>query len=159
MNHISFGCYFLATALLRLGEKEKAQALYRECLDIRRALAKVSQAKEDQINLAIALARCGEHAEAAKIAHKVLSPPENSFVFIEAACILALCAGAAPEPSLHTAYVKETLDVIRKGYADGWRDLERLRVDPDLDPVRGDPAFQQMLQDFQQPPKSPAAAS
>jgi serine/threonine-protein kinase len=156
---ISFGCYFLATALLRLGEKDKAQALYRECLDIRRTLAKGPEAKVSQINLAIALARCGEHAEAAQIARKLLSSPENSMVFIEVACVFALCAGATPEAALQRTYTGETLAAIRKGFADGWRDLERLRVDPDLDPVRGDPAFQQMLQEFQQPPKSPAAGS
>jgi tetratricopeptide (TPR) repeat protein len=155
----SFGCYFLATALLRLGEKDKAQALYRECLDIRRPLAKGPEAKISQINLAIALARCGEHAEAAQISRTLLSPPQNSMVFIEVACVFALCAGATSEAALQRTYTGETIAAIRKGYADGWRDLERLRVDPDLDPVRGDPAFQQMLQQFQQPPKSPAAGS
>ena len=33
---IASGCYFLATALLRLGETAEAIELYRECLDIRR---------------------------------------------------------------------------------------------------------------------------
>jgi tetratricopeptide (TPR) repeat protein len=154
---VSFGCYFLATALQRLGESSKAQTLYRECLEIRRSLANDPEAKPSQINLAVALARCGEHEEAAAIARRLIeTPPKSSFIYIEVACALALCSGATSAPALKRTYTGETLEAIRKGYADGWRDLQRLKVDPDLDPVRDDPAFRRLLKELENASK-PAA--
>jgi serine/threonine-protein kinase len=146
------GCYFLATALLRLGEKAKAQVLYRECLEIRRSLPQDPGAKMSQVGLAVALARCGEHEEAARIARRLVStPPQNSLLYIEVACALALCSGATSDRALKSHYATETVAMIRKGCAEGWKDIERLRVDPDLDPIRGERAFQQLLRELQSP--------
>jgi hypothetical protein len=59
-------------------------------------------------------------------------------------------------PTLKRTYINETLSAIRKGFAGGWRDLKRLRVDPDLDAVRGDPGFKRLLEELERG-KKPAA--
>jgi serine/threonine-protein kinase len=147
---IARGCYYLATATLRLDQAAEAKLLYRECLELRRKLAIDPKAKLDQIDLIVAMARCGEHREAAEIARRmIVTPPKNSVIYVEVACALALCAGATSEPALKQTYTTETVTAIRKGFNDGWRDLERLQIDPDLDPVRGDPEFERLLLDFQ----------
>jgi serine/threonine protein kinase len=157
---IARGCYYLATALLRLHEVAEARRLYRECLDIRRSLVKDPAAKMDQIDLIVAMARCGEHEEAARIARRLIeTPPKNAAIYIEVACALALCAGAASESGLKHTYTAETVAAIRKGIAADWKDPERLGVDPDLDPVRADPEFQRLLRDLQDTQKPPPARS
>src|SRR5262249_26292141 len=143
-----------ATALTRLGETDNAKALYRECLDIRRALPQGPDDKIQQINLAVALARCGEHEEAVGISRRLLADSQHSAeIAIEVACALALCAGATADPALKSRYTEETYAAIRDGCAQGWKDFERFRVDPDLDPVRGDPAFGRLIAEFQNPGK------
>jgi serine/threonine-protein kinase len=151
---VARGCYYLATALLRLGETPKAQALYRECLEIRRSLPLAPDAKMQQVDLAVALARCGQHEEAARITRGVLDgPPLNSLLYIEVACARALCVGATSDPALKSRYAEETLAAIREGCKEGWKDYQRFRVDPDLDPIRGDPAFQRLLRELENPVK------
>jgi tetratricopeptide (TPR) repeat protein len=151
---VSSACYFLATALLRLGETAKAQALYRECLEIRRGLPQDPDARMQQIGIAVPMARCGEHGEAARIVRHILTATsDNPRISVEAACALALCAGATDDPAQKSKYTEETVAALRRGCAEGWEDFERFRVDPDLDPVRGDPAFKQLLQDVQKPAK------
>jgi serine/threonine-protein kinase len=146
--------YYLATALLRLGEKEASMKSYRVCRDLRRKLAGDSNARLAQIDLMLALARCGEHLEGAEIAHRAIkSPPQNAELYIEVACGLALCAGSAEkfEQTLARTYADEAVAAIRRGQALGWRDDERLKVDPDLDPVRSNPGFQQLLAELKAP--------
>ena len=87
----------------------------------------------------LALARCGDHAEAALIARRAIrKPPQNAELYIETACGLALCSGAAEklDPALARTYADEAVAAIRSGRDRGWRDVERLKVDPDLDPIR-----------------------
>ncbi len=156
---VASGCYFLATALLRLGQTAKAHELYRECLTIRRSLVQDPEAKWPQIGLAMALARCGEHEEAARIARRlVMKPPLSSEIYVEAACALALCSGATSDPTLRSKYAQESLESIRMACAEGWKDFERFKVDPDLDPIRGDPRFQRLLQELQNPATAAAAS-
>jgi serine/threonine-protein kinase len=149
--------YFLATALLRLGDKGGSMKSYRTCRDLRRALAADPNARLAQIDLMLALGRCGDHAEGAAIGRRLLAAaPGNGDLYIEVACGLALCAGAAAEKSevaLARTYTDEAVAAIRRGRERGWRDLERLKIDPDLDPIRSDPGFQRLLADLRTPAK------
>ncbi len=73
-----------------------AAAVYRRCLDIRKALVTIPKAKMPQVEVMLALARCGEHAEAAKIAESLVAgDPLNEQVYFQSACGYALAAGAA----------------------------------------------------------------
>ena len=146
--------YYLATALLRLGEKDESMKSYRVCRDLRRKLASDTNARLAQLNLMLALARCGDHLEAGEIARRTInSPPQNADLFIEVACGLALCAGSAEklDQPLASTYADEAVAAIRRGQALGWRDAERLKIDPDLDPIRSNPGFQRLLVDRRAP--------
>ncbi len=113
-----------------------------------------------QIDLMVALARCGEHARAAEIAKAlVTTPPKNEQIYFQAACGFALAAGAAGAsggdasaiagPELYSS--DSALDCLRKGKQRGWTDVVRLEIDPDLEPIRNDPAFRALLAEFPRP--------
>ena len=148
--------YFLATALLRLGENDASMKSYRLCRDMRRELAKDPKALTSRIDLMLALARCGEHAEAALIARSTIKklPANAAGSYVEFACGLAICAGAAEklDPESARAYADEAIAAIRRGSQGGWRDVERLKVDPDLDAIRSRPDFQQLIKELAAPP-------
>ena len=147
--------YYEATCALHSGDPAGAAAGYRRCLEIRKKLATEPQAKMPQIDLMVALARCGEHARAAEIAKAlVTTPPEDEQVYFQAACGFALAAGAAGaigDAALVRSYTDSALDCLRKGKKRGWADVVRLEIDPDLEPIRNDPAFRALLAEFPRP--------
>ena len=88
--------YYEATCALHSGDAAGAAAGYRRCLEIRKALATEPKFKMPQLDLMVALARCGEHAEAARIARALVEiPPKDEHLYFHAACGYALAAGAA----------------------------------------------------------------
>jgi len=145
--------YFEATCALHAGDTAGAAAGYRRCLEIRRALVTEPAAKMPKVDLMVALARCGEHAEAAKIAGELLAtPPKDAHLYFQAACGYALAAGAAAgNAALVQRYTALALDSLRKGKQSGWADVVSLETDPDLEPIRTDPAFQALLAEFRRP--------
>ncbi|MCU0723284.1 MAG: serine/threonine protein kinase [Planctomycetes bacterium] len=73
------------------------------------------------------------------------------------ACALSLlsagirAAGAAPaaaDPAESGALRARAVGELRKSLELGWKDLEHLRRDKDLDPLRADPAFQALLDEW-----------
>ena len=75
--------YYDATCALQAGDSPRPPPGYRRCLEIRKALATEPKAKMSQVDLMVALARCGEHAEAAKIAELLIAtPPKDEFLYV-----------------------------------------------------------------------------
>ncbi len=142
--------YYDATCALKSGDPAGAAAGYRRCLEIRKELATEPKAKMSQVDLMVALARCGEHAEAAKIAeHLVSSPPNDEYLYFQAACGYALASeAAAGNESLVNRYKSAALDCLRQGKKHGWNDPATLEIDPDLEPIRKDPRFQGLIEEF-----------
>jgi tetratricopeptide (TPR) repeat protein len=145
--------YYEATCALHSGDAAGAAAGYRRCLEIRKTLATETKAKISQVDLMVALARCGEHAEAAKIAKALVeTPPKDEHLDFQAACGYALAAGAANgDAALARRYTAAAIDCLRKGKERGWTDVVSLETDPDLEPIRNDSAFQGLLGEFRQP--------
>jgi tetratricopeptide (TPR) repeat protein len=165
--------YYEATCALHSGDAAGAAAGYRRCLEIRQALATEPKAKMSQVDVMLALARCGEHTEAARIARAVVEvPPKDEHLYFHAACGYALAAGAARSEgqvllaargSLRSAivasldaglarlYTGRAVDCLRQGKARGWADVVSLEIDPDLEPIRDDPAFRALLAEFRRP--------
>src|SRR5262249_38722119 len=149
--------YRQAAAALKNEEKGIAEKKFRECLEIRQSLLKADPGnfyRQDEVMLA--LARCGEHHEAAAIARDFESRAQNDkrleaqFLFFRRAPFgFALCAdavvqspaGAPPPLTAHKQrqeYLGRAIDLLEKAVALGYNDVDELRRDPDFDPLRGD---------------------
>ncbi len=145
--------YYEATCALHSDDKPGAAAGFRQCLEICKELTTGPKAKIWETDLMLALARCGDHAQAAKIAEALVAiPPKDENLYVVAACGYALAAGAAGgEAALVARYKGAALDCLRKAKERGWADVASLRIDTDLEPIRNDPAFQDLLGEFLRP--------
>ena len=153
---VALAHYYVATADLRAGDRDSAMAHYRACRDIREELAKDPQAKLSSLDLMLALARTGDHGRASAIAEAMIKePPLDARIYFHSACGFALSAGAAASlpPSAESArlvrhYTDRALDALRLALKRGWRSTEEVATDPDLDPIRADPEFVALLDQF-----------
>jgi tetratricopeptide (TPR) repeat protein len=145
--------YYEATCALQSGDKKGAAAGYHQCLAICKELATQPNYKHLQADLMLALARCGDHAQAAKIAAAlVATPPKDESLYVQSACGYALAAGAAGgDAALVASYTAAAVDCLRKAKERGWTDVARFKTDTDLEPIRNDPAFQALLGEFRRP--------
>ncbi len=159
--------YRLATACLRLGELESAAENYRKCLDVRTQLQKeIPNNVGLQIELMLAQARCGRHTEAAAFAEKLQKRfPKEAKYLIQSACGFALSAPGVGRGKSETALTGDEL-ALRQSYRDsavaalrqakdsGYKDVQNLEVEPDLDPVRDHPGFKTLMREMAARPKS-----
>jgi serine/threonine protein kinase len=152
---LSFSYYRVATAKLMNGESAEAQEAYEKCLELRRKLAEADPRNtHQQIDLMIALARCGQHAVAADVAQKLgTRASEDPSVLFQIACGYALCVPAighgkpageltAEERDQQSRYTTLALDAISAAIKQGYRDRVALEHDPDLRPIQQDSRFQ-----------------
>jgi serine/threonine-protein kinase len=148
--------YYVATADLRAGNRDSAMAHYRECRDIREELAKDPQLKLGSLDLMLALARTGDHKRASEIAEALIKEtPLKARIYYFSACGFALSAGATASlpPSAESSrlvrhYTDRALDALRLALKRGWKSAEDIATDPDLDPIRSDPGFVALLDEF-----------
>jgi tetratricopeptide (TPR) repeat protein len=145
--------YYEATCALHSGDKPNSEAGFRRSLAICKELETDPKAKVWESDLMLALARCGDHAQAAaKAAALVATPPKDERLYVVAADGYALAAGAAgSNASLVQRYKTEALDCLRKAKDRGWADVASLEKDTDLEPIRNDQAFQALLREFRRP--------
>ena len=147
--------YYEATCALHSGDKDGAAAGFQECLKLCKELATEPKAKIPKADLMLAHARCGDHAEAARIAAAlVATPPKNEGLYVQSACGYALAAAAATgDDGLVKSYTAAALDCLRKAKERGWADVVSLKTDTDLEPIRNTAEFQALLSEFPQPPE------
>ncbi len=145
--------YYEATCALHSGDKPGSDAGFRQCLEICKELTTGPKAKIWETDLMLALARCGDHAQAARIAEAlVATPPKDEHLYVESACGYALAAGAAGDDAvLVQRYKTAAIDCLRKSKERGWADVASLEKDTDLEPIHDDPAFQALLREFRRP--------
>jgi eukaryotic-like serine/threonine-protein kinase len=156
-RQLSQTLYFEATAALQAGDAEGAKTGYRRCLEIRRALANDPNVKGSEIDVIVALARCGEHAEAAKRADAlVATPPRDENIYIHAAGGFALSAGAASaDATLARQYTDKAVACLRAGIKRGWANVVSLETDPDFEPIRKDSRFQELVAELKRSATNP----
>jgi eukaryotic-like serine/threonine-protein kinase len=156
--------YKLATTRLQLHQSSEAAAIYAKCLALRKELLDADPGDSGkQIGLMLALARCGQHTEAAAIAAQLRQQAaDNAGTLFYVACGYALSAGAvAPATDASTLsdplraqrdqYVQQAIDALQKAVTLGYQDTVSLETDPDLGPVRDAPAFRQLLHGLNEP--------
>jgi tetratricopeptide (TPR) repeat protein len=129
----------------RLGKHAKAVA------DLDRALVYCPKGEEGPVRWARvdALARAGEHvracAEADDLARGTKAGPGDLY---NLACVYALAVGTAErsgKPDLAEGYLTRAVQMLRRAQAAGHfadrANVEHMKKDPDLDPIRKRPAF------------------
>ncbi len=106
-----------------------------------------------KVDLMLALARCGEHAEAARIADVLaVTPPTNENFYFQAACGYAIAASCVPnDQALAKHYTAAAIACLKKAKETGWTDVVTLEIDPDLEPIREVPEFRALLASFPKP--------
>jgi tetratricopeptide (TPR) repeat protein len=147
-RRLGLAYYRRATAALRAGDRAASERDFRECLRQRELVAREQPKLLDAvIELMLARARCGQHAEAAATAvrlHKAAG--KNVRVLFQAACGYALSSEAAGRATpLGQEYRTKALGIIHEMLAAGYADRGELEHDPDLDPIRDDSGFREAL--------------
>jgi eukaryotic-like serine/threonine-protein kinase len=153
---VALAHYYVATADLRLGNRDSALAHYRDCRDIREELAKDPKTKISSLDLMLAVARTGDHKRASQIAEAMIKePPLDARIYFHSACGFALSAGAAASmpPSAETTrlvrhYTDRAVAALGLARKRGWKSAAEVATDPDLDPIRADPGFVALLDEF-----------
>jgi serine/threonine-protein kinase len=155
--------YRLGTVAIRQGNKVEADKQFRACLQLRETLAR-DDAKNlyKQVELLLAQARSGDHAQAAELAGRLRAEAsKDAGILYYLGCGYALCAAAIdqgmrsghPTPeqtSSRERYVKEALTTLGQAIAGGYHDLVALETDPDLESLQGTPGYQKLVQQVKQ---------
>ena len=116
-----------------------------ECLPVRRDLAKADpRDTRGQINVKVALARLGKAADVETIAAALRKQAgTDRRVLFQMACGLAVASGGTgPEGGRCR---EPAFDALNKLVEQGWKDRVALQTDTDLDAVRGDKRFAELL--------------
>ena len=107
------------------------------------------------------LARHGRHADVAATAEKLAElKPKGAPSLYDAACGYSLCvaavaAGKKPEQlstdeaALREKYAARAIELMRQAVQGGWTNVEHMKKDTDLDPLRERPDFQKLLADLE----------
>jgi len=129
-----------ATAL-----KAIRDAQFAECLKLRTELAAID--KKDtrgQIDVLVVLGRLGRSVDAERVAVGLLAQaPNDRRILFQTACGLAM-AGSGTGPAAERCRT-QAFKVLEALVAHSWKDRVGLETDPDLDAVRGDQKFADLL--------------
>lgn len=148
--------YRQGCAKLELADSKGAALDFSQALQLREILAKNDpKSLQMKAELMLVQARCGLSVQAAEAAEDVRKrAPKNPGVLYTAACGFALCLPAiasgkdpqSPEnQALRDRCVKSAVETLEQAIKLGYRDVEALRLDPDLAPMREFPAFQKLI--------------
>jgi hypothetical protein len=90
------------------------------------------------------LAHCGQEADAVVYAQALRKrAPDNAEFLVQVACCYARSAGGA-DGLLRQQYATQALAALRDAVRHGYRDLVVLRTEPDLEAIRGEPAYREL---------------
>jgi tetratricopeptide (TPR) repeat protein len=144
----AIGHYRLGQLYLRLQQKEKALEQFQFCRQLRESMVdpKTPNVKR-QMEWMLALAHCGQHVEATNLAAKLQegAKSDNELLLDTARCF-SVCAAAVPEhPEKSQQYTQRALEALRAAREAGYNDSFILEVDADLEFLRGNAEFQQLM--------------
>jgi serine/threonine protein kinase len=136
----------LAEALEKLGRHGEALAAYQEVIGLHRLTCQqqptIAQHRQwlgdrylDQARVQRTLGQAAKAA--ATIRERQQLWPENPAELYRAACELALCIPAAgKKPPESCPIADQAMDALRQAIRHGFKDVERLQTNPELDPLR-----------------------
>jgi serine/threonine-protein kinase len=155
---LSFSHYRMATANLLIKNGDVAREHYEECLKLRMDIAAADPGNvHKRIDLMVALARTGQHAQAADVAARLdARASDDPSVLFQIACGYSLCVSAVlqgkkpevltpEERTQQEQYANQALDAVQEAIATGYKDAVALEYDPDLSIVRERPRFAELV--------------
>jgi serine/threonine protein kinase len=118
------------------------------CLAMRQDLARIDpKDTQGQVEVLLAYARLGRNADveatAARLLEQAGADPQSLF---QTVCGFSICAGGRGEAANRCR--DAAFKTMERLLASGWKDPVALETDPDLDAIRGDPRFVEMLKRF-----------
>jgi serine/threonine-protein kinase len=100
-----------------------------------------------RLQRAVSLARAGDHAQAFSEANALAEVTDvNALTLYNAACVCSLASAAVKNDD---RYAARAVELLRQAVAKGYKDVEHLKKDPDLDSLRGRDDFKQLLKDLE----------
>lgn len=147
-RYLALANYRVATLARQLGDAQTAERCNRVCLEIREKLAADDARNERrQLDLILALPRCGQHARAAELAAKIQGGAHvDREALVEVAQCYAQCARAVPPDSiLRRQYTENALRALDQAVSNGYKDAVSLETNPDLDALREHPDFRSLV--------------
>ena len=146
--------YRTATLALKRNDAHAAAVDYARCRALWQEVTDIRPTSRNRLAVALVQARLGEHEAAAAFPRQLLAGRRYTVGDgVQAVCVLALCGGAADGDS-RRKYLEESLaGLTRLVREQNYRNLARLKTDPDLDPLRGEPAFQALVKELDAPPR------
>jgi hypothetical protein len=149
--------YRLGAALQARAEASEAAGHFRECRQMRE---KTSAADPKNIykklELLLARARCGEHAEVAAAEDELAKGTKDPALLYFIGCGYALCSAAVEqgksgaelteqERKLKAEYAAKAVRTLSAAVDNGFKDRDALQLDPDLEAIQKDPEHVRLL--------------
>lgn len=134
----------LALYAKNLGESAKH---FQAALKLQEDMLQVDPEGRSRAAYMLTLARCGEHDKAVLQAErrlKTLEPDHHEGRF-PIACCYALCAAAVKDAKLKERYITRAIELLHEGITPTFKDATGIETDPDLQPIKSDPRFQQLV--------------
>jgi serine/threonine-protein kinase len=149
--------YRLGLLALRAKDTAAARTQFESSLAVREKMAAQDVGNDRrQMELMLALAHCGKHAQAAAIAAKLLNGVPDGELLVDAARCYAQCAAAASvDEALRQKYFKDAFQAVEKAIKMGYRDAVYLVTEVDLDPLRTESGFGKLVEEVRRSAKSP----
>ena len=150
-SELSDAYYRTGTLALKKGDRTTATDCFRRCLELRQNIADL-RPPDDRSKLRVvnAQARFGQHEPAAASMDALLKAhPKDGYYCIEGACNFALCAEAIDKSDDKTRrhYLDRAIQELETLVGElKYGDAVRLKTDPDLDALRGEPKFAELIQ-------------
>jgi tetratricopeptide (TPR) repeat protein len=141
--------YRSATLALKRHDATTAAAEYSHCRALWQEVTDANPTNRNRLALCLAQARLGQHQAAADFARRLLAERAYSvFEGLQSVCVLALC-GEAANGEDRRRYLDESLAGLTRLVKQlGFRNVAQLKTDPDLDPLRGEPAFEAIIKEL-----------
>jgi tetratricopeptide (TPR) repeat protein len=137
-----------AQALTRLNRHAQALKDWDQCV------ARVGEPHRTMIRSfrADTLVRLGQHSQAIAEAEELAgSARATATILYNSACVYALSAAAVPkENPLREQYADRAMELLGQATKTGFRDAGHIKVDRDLDVLRGRPDFKKLLAGLQE---------
>jgi tetratricopeptide (TPR) repeat protein len=148
--------YHLGTVHRLMKNEKAAEKNFLSCAKAREGLLKDDKANaQRKVELMLVYARLGRHQEAAKMAQEIIEfAPRHPGKLFSAACGLALCSsGVVPpghsasldEEALGHRYTEKAMETLRLAVANGFKDVQGLQINPDLQSLQSRGDFKQFV--------------